>query len=56
MRKIHGIVYKVKFHHCNSPFTLCDDIEIQNLKHSNTMRVCESLPKFEVSQINRIMK
>ena len=41
----HCLLCKVKFHHYNSPFTLSDDTEIQNLNNSNSMRFCESLPK-----------
>ena len=44
----HCLLCKVKFHHFNFPFTLCDDTEIQNLNNSNSMSFCESLPKLEV--------
>ena len=29
----HCLLCKVKFHHFNFPFTLCDDTEIQNLNN-----------------------
>ena len=44
----HCLVCKIKSHHNNFPFTLCDDVEIQNLNNSNSLKFCESLPKFEV--------
>ena len=44
----HCLVCKVKFHHYNFPFTLCDNIEIENLNNSNSIRFCESLPKLDV--------
>ena len=42
---VHGIVYCVKLGHSIFPFTLCDEIEIQNRNNSNF-----SIPsqKFEV--------
>ena len=42
------LLCKVKFHHYNFPFTLCDDNEIRNLNNSNSMRFCESLPKLQI--------
>ena len=41
----HCLVCKVKY---NFPFTLCDNIEIENLNNSNSIRICESLPKLDV--------
>ena len=37
----------IKFNHYTIPFTLCDDIEIQNLNNRN-MRFCQSLPNLEI--------
>ena len=48
------LVCKVKANHNNFPFTLCDDIEIQNINNSNAIRYCESLPAFEV--VNGVSK
>ena len=44
----HCLVCKKKSHQNNFPFTLCDDVEIQNLNNSNPLKFCESLPTFEV--------
>ena len=44
----HCLLCKIKFHHINFPFTLCDDIEINNMNNSNSMKFCDSLSKFEV--------
>ena len=44
----HCLLCKVKENLNNFPFTLCDDIEIQNINNSNSLRFCESLPTFEV--------
>ena len=44
----HCLLCKIKFHHLNFPFTLCDDIEINNMNNSNSMKFCDSLSKFEV--------
>ena len=44
----HCLLCKVKCHHSIFPFILCDNIEIQNLNNNNSMKFCESLPKFEV--------
>ena len=50
----HCLVCKVKANHNTFPFTLCDDIEIQNINNSNSIRYCESLPAFEV--VNEVSK
>ena len=42
------LLCKVKANHKNFPFTLCDDIEIQNINNSNSLRFCEFLSRFEV--------
>ena len=44
----HCLVCKVKFHHYNYPFTLRENIEIENLDNSNSIRLCESLTKLDV--------
>ena len=31
----HCLLCKIKFHHDNFPFTLCESIDIQNLNNSN---------------------
>ena len=44
----HCLLCQVKANHKNFPFTPCDDIEIQNINNSNSLRFCESLSRFEV--------
>ena len=50
----HCLLCKVKYNHIIFPFTLCDDIEIQNINNSNTARFCDFLPKFAIA--NEISK
>ena len=36
---LHCVLCKVKCHHSIYPFTLCDNIVIQNLNNSNSMKL-----------------
>ena len=44
----HCLLCNIKFDHLNFTFTLCDDIEINNMNNSNSMKFCDSISKFEV--------
>ena len=46
------LVCKLKFHHQNFPFTLCDLSEIAKINSSDSMRFCEFLPSFETMSIS----
>ena len=50
----HCLLCKVRENHNNFPFTLCDDIEIQNINNSNSIKFCECLPSFNV--VNDVSK
>ena len=41
------LVCTMKFHHANIPFTLSDDLELDNINNSENMKFCESLPTLE---------
>ena len=52
------LVCKVNFNHNNIPFTLCDDVDLNNINNSNSMKYFEKLPSFPVmsvvDQISRV--
>ena len=46
------LVCKIKFHHQNIPFTLCEVVEIDKINNSNSMKFCEFLPSFETISLS----
>ena len=45
------ILCSVSFNHANIPFTFCDNAEINNIKNSNSMKLLDSLPAFEINTV-----
>ena len=44
----HCLVCRIRFSCSIFPFTLSDSIELQNIHNSNSMRMLNSLPTFEI--------
>ena len=49
----HWLVCRVRLSCSLFPFTLSDIVELQNLQNSDSMRMLESLPTFDISEVSK---